>query len=152
MLRERRWKGENLFELVLLCSLVFACFGGLSVQLFGGELQVEERLLEAGHRAFGEEDCAICGDSLRLRVTEAGRLVRVCHDSRKKEGGWCEFAEVHRERENVLWLVILLWGRRCWRSPAHLQTERGAFGAWSSDGSLVRMLVLANTVFVEDVW
>ncbi len=29
---------DGLFELVLLGRLVFACFGGLSVQLLGGEL------------------------------------------------------------------------------------------------------------------
>ena len=32
-------KVTDFLELVLLCSLVFACFGGLAIELFGGELK-----------------------------------------------------------------------------------------------------------------
>lgn len=36
MTRGRIW---HLFQLVLLGDFVFACFGGLAVELFGGELR-----------------------------------------------------------------------------------------------------------------
>ena len=74
----RKAERPHLLELVLLCDLVFTGFGGLSVELLGGELwwcglggclgrlgdggvgylEVEEGLLEAGH---GWDDTRILG-------------------------------------------------------------------------------------------